>query len=54
MHRFRPRYPPEVWDIILSHLSADQRGLAVDVATGSGQAAVTLAQHFGQVCVLGF
>lgn len=48
-NRFRPRYPQAVYDIILSHLSADQRELAVDVATGSGQAAVQLAQHFKQV-----
>jgi ubiquinone/menaquinone biosynthesis C-methylase UbiE len=38
-----------VYDIILSHLGKDQRNLAVDVATGSGQAAVQLAQHFKQV-----
>jgi hypothetical protein len=33
--RFRPRYPRQVYDIILSHLAAEgQRDLAVDVATG--------------------
>jgi hypothetical protein len=47
--RFRPRYPQQVYDIILSHLGADQRSLAVDVATGSGQAAVQLAVYFKQV-----
>jgi hypothetical protein len=47
--RFRPRHPHQVYDIILSHLGADQRSLAVDVATGSGQAAVQLAEDFKQV-----
>lgn len=47
--KFRPRYPHQVYDIILSHLSEGQRGLAVDVATGNGQAAVQLAEHFKQV-----
>lgn len=47
--RFRPRYPQQVYDIILSHLGPDQRNLAVDVATGSGQAAVQLAEYFKQV-----
>lgn len=46
---FRPRYPKEVYEIILAHLNQDQRSLAVDVATGSGQAAVQLAEHFSQV-----
>lgn len=46
---FRPSYPDELFQIILSHLSPHQRGLAVDVATGSGQAALQLAQHFRQV-----
>lgn len=48
--RFRPRYPKQVYDIMLSHLKDNQRNLAVDVATGSGQAAVQLAEHFKQVC----
>jgi ubiquinone/menaquinone biosynthesis C-methylase UbiE len=39
-----------VYSIILSHLKDNQRDLAVDVATGSGQAAVQLAEHFKQVC----
>lgn len=49
LRRFRPNYPQQVYDIILSHLGKDQRNSAVDVATGSGQAAVQLAQHFKQV-----
>jgi len=48
--RFRPRYPQQVYDIILGHLGSDQRNMAVDVATGSGQAAVQLAEYFKQVC----
>jgi ubiquinone/menaquinone biosynthesis C-methylase UbiE len=39
-----------VYDIILQHLpSRAQRQLAVDVATGNGQAAVQLAAHFERV-----
>lgn len=47
--QFRPQYPKEVYDIVLQHLGPDQRKLAIDVATGSGQAAVQLAQFFEQV-----
>jgi hypothetical protein len=38
-----------VYDLILQHLGPEQRKLAVDVATGSGQAAVQLAAFFEQV-----
>lgn len=41
----------EVYDVILQHLKEDERKLAVDVATGSGQAAVQLADFFTQVCI---
>lgn len=47
--RFRPQYPQEVYRLILSHLDENQRVLAVDVATGNGQAAVHLAEYFKQV-----
>lgn len=47
--QFRPQYPQQVYDIILQHLGPEQRELAVDVATGSGQAAVQLAAFFKQV-----
>jgi SAM-dependent methyltransferase len=42
--RYRPRYPPE----LAAHLAAvaPSRVLALDVATGNGQAAVDLATHF--------
>jgi hypothetical protein len=48
--QFRPQYPQQVYDIILQHLGPEQRELAVDVATGSGQAAVQLAAFFKEVC----
>lgn len=45
--RFRPRYPESFIGLIvrLTH----ERGLAWDVGTGSGQAAVALAPHFERV-----
>ena len=41
---YRPRYPPE----LAAHLAslAPTRALALDVATGNGQAALDLAEHF--------
>ena len=44
---FRPDYPPELvaWAASL----APRRGLAWDCATGSGQAAVALGEHFARV-----
>ncbi|KAF8072614.1 methyltransferase [Scenedesmus sp. PABB004] len=47
---FRPRYPDQLYHLILSRLpEPSHRGLAVDVATGSGQAATALAPHFRRV-----
>jgi SAM-dependent methyltransferase len=45
--RYRPTYPPE----LAAHLAgiAPSRALALDLATGNGQAAVDLALHFDQV-----
>lgn len=45
--RYRPRYPPE----LAAHLAAvaPGRALALDLATGNGQAAVDLAAHFDRV-----
>ncbi|TCW31949.1 class I SAM-dependent methyltransferase [Gulbenkiania mobilis] len=45
--RYRPRYP----DALFARLAeaAPGRALALDVATGSGQAAVALASHFDNV-----
>jgi SAM-dependent methyltransferase len=45
--RYRPGYPVELVDFVASR--APERGLAVDCATGSGQAAVELARHFDAV-----
>lgn len=44
---FRPRYPAEVFDFVAS--IAERRGTAWDCATGSGQAAVPLADRFNRV-----
>lgn len=45
--RYRPTYPPE----LATHLAslAPSRSLALDLATGNGQAAIDLALHFDQV-----
>jgi len=45
--RFRPAYP----EALFAHLASlvPGRQVACDCATGSGQAAVALARHFGQV-----
>ena len=42
--RYRPGYPPALIEFVAA--SAPARRLAVDCATGSGQAAVALAEHF--------
>src|SRR5688500_380431 len=43
----RPGYPGELFDFLAS--LAPGRSVAVDCATGSGQAALALAERFGQV-----
>jgi SAM-dependent methyltransferase len=45
--RFRPDYPATLFEWLAAQ--APGRGLAVDVATGNGQAAVGLAGHFESV-----
>ncbi len=45
--RYRPDYPPQLY-AWLAEQSPDQL-LAVDVATGNGQAAIGLARHFAAV-----
>lgn len=45
--RSRPRYPPELLGQLASFL--DRRKLAWDCATGSGQAAIGLVEHFDRV-----
>src|SRR5271155_781134 len=44
---FRPTYPPELFAFLAS--VAPGRDLAWDCGTGSGQAAVPLADHFARV-----
>lgn len=45
--KFRPTYPQEMIDYILSFVS--QKRAALDVATGNGQVAVLLSPHFEEV-----
>ncbi|MEL7060402.1 MAG: class I SAM-dependent methyltransferase [Acidobacteriota bacterium] len=45
--RFRPRYPAALFDRLAE--LAPQRGRVWDCATGSGQAAAVLAEHFERV-----
>jgi SAM-dependent methyltransferase len=45
--RYRPAYPPELIAYVASLAPSDD--LAVDCATGSGQAALALAEHFTRV-----
>jgi len=45
--RFRPRYPPELFAWLATH--SPGRGLAWDCATGNGQAATALVEHFERV-----
>lgn len=45
--RYRPTYPLELYDFVLSHVQG--RDLAWDCATGNGQVANELAKHFQRV-----
>jgi SAM-dependent methyltransferase len=45
--RYRPGYPPELIEFVAGR--APDHRLALDCATGSGQAAVDLARHFDEV-----
>jgi SAM-dependent methyltransferase len=45
--RYRPSYPPALFEWIAEQ--APGRSLAIDVGTGSGQAALGLAAHFDRV-----
>lgn len=45
--KFRPEYPPELYDVILNN--TENRETAWDCATGNGQAAKVLAKHFEKV-----
>jgi SAM-dependent methyltransferase len=46
--KFRPTYPPALYDFILGHVRS--REAAWDCATGNGQVARELAAHFERVC----
>lgn len=47
---FRPSYPEGLYQQILKFCDfKDKPNLALDVATGSGQAAVVLAEYFAKV-----
>lgn len=50
--KFRPEYPSELYRTILQHARLASTALAVDIATGSGQAAKDLTQHFDQVIAI--
>lgn len=48
--QFRPDYPPELYSLLYEYCGHELcRGFALDVATGSGQAAVELAKTFKHV-----
>jgi SAM-dependent methyltransferase len=46
--KFRPTYPPELYEFILEHVRS--REAAWDCATGNGQVARGLVEHFEKVC----
>jgi SAM-dependent methyltransferase len=48
--RHRPGYPPELIEFVAGKSPA--RSLAIDCATGSGQAAIQLASHFEHVIAI--
>ena len=45
--RYRPRYPSELFRFLAQ--ACDHRTRALDCATGNGQAAISLAEHFDEV-----
>lgn len=50
--KFRPEYPPELYQTILQHANLSSCALAADIATGSGQAAKDLSKYFDNVIAL--
>ncbi len=50
--KFRPEYPRELYETILKRAHLPARGLAIDIATGSGQAAKGLSTYFANVVAL--
>ena len=45
--QFRPTYTQSLFDFVLQNV--ENKGIAWDCATGNGQAAKVLAQHFDKV-----
>lgn len=50
--KFRPEYPAALYQHILQYAALPAQDLAVDIATGSGQAAKDLSKHFRHVIAL--
>ena len=50
--KYRPDYPAKLYQTIFTHCKLENRALAVDVATGSGQAAKDLSAYFKAVVAL--
>eukprot|EP01025_Chloroclados_australasicus_P018808 TRINITY_DN20011_c0_g1_i1.p2 TRINITY_DN20011_c0_g1~~TRINITY_DN20011_c0_g1_i1.p2 ORF type:complete len:266 (+),score=34.28 TRINITY_DN20011_c0_g1_i1:473-1270(+) len=50
--KFRPTYPKSLYDKIFSYAGYDKGDIAVDVATGNGQAANYLAAFFEKVVAI--
>lgn len=47
--QYRPRYPPELFQAIYDYAGSAPTEIALDVATGSGQAAEELAKRYARV-----
>lgn len=50
--KYRPAYPDDLYKVVLAPSKPNARSLAVDVATGSGQAAKGLSAYFKRVIAL--
>jgi SAM-dependent methyltransferase len=47
--RYRPEYPPELFEHILASVPADRRERAIDLGAGTGKATRALVPHFREV-----
>ncbi|MFZ3244280.1 MAG: methyltransferase domain-containing protein [Candidatus Acidiferrales bacterium] len=47
--RYRPEYPPELFEHILAAVPADRRQRAIDLGAGTGKATRALLPHFREV-----